>query len=89
MRSVYVLVNNDGTNQGGSGISSTSREGKGNYFVNYEKPFSQSPGVSATPWGTGVLCSVNVLAENTCEVLVTDLQGNLIDSGFAFLAVGD
>ncbi|WP_432735858.1 hypothetical protein [Maridesulfovibrio sp. FT414] len=90
MKAAYVIVDDSGKSAGGgSGISSTSKESTGVYMINYETDFSNPPGISATPWGSGTMCSVNIMAENMCEVCVTDLQGNAIDSGFAFLAVGD
>ncbi len=89
MKVAYTTVLNDGNHNGGSGISETTKKGTGIYFISYDTPFASSPGVSSTPWGSGFLCSVNIMAENMCEVLVTDLKGNPIDCGFAFLAVGD
>jgi hypothetical protein len=73
----------------GSGIEKVEKESTGCYLVYYTDYFVGSPGVSATSWGVAELVSLNIDAENCCEVRVTDLQGNLKDGGFFFLAVGN
>jgi len=89
MTTVYAIVDESGKMSSKSGISSVSKPSTGTYLVNYATAFTQSPGVSATPWGSGTLCALNIFAENMCEVFVTDLKGTAVDGGFSFLAVGD
>ena len=61
----------------------------GIYNLTYADNFNTAPGVAATSWGAGNLIGVNIMAENMCQVQVTDLKGNPVNSGFTFIAIGD
>ncbi len=90
MKAAYVLVfeNGNSSPSADSGVKSTSKKGQGIYVVNYKTDFTSQAGISATLWGSNILCSVNIMAENMCEVCVTDLKGNPVDGGFSFIALG-
>lgn len=78
------LIGNDGNIISAQNIKSCDHKGKGNYMVNYDASFTAGPGAQATVWGDGLRIGLNILAENTCEVLIQDSSGNPTDSGFSF-----
>jgi hypothetical protein len=86
----WALVASNGSMSGSQNIASCKHAGTGSYMVTYKKPFTASPGVQATPFGPGgTTASLNIMAQNMCEVLTWDTNGKAVDAGFSFLAVGD
>ena len=83
-----ATVGENGSLNGPQNIASCDHKGKGMYLVNYAPGFSASSGAQATPWGPGHTIGLNIMAANTCEVLVTDVHGNPTDGGFSFVAFG-
>ena len=70
-------------------VESCKRQSVGNYMVTYKNGFNSSPGVVVTQWSGPGSCGVNVDATNVCQVFTFDKQGNAVDAGFSFLAVGE
>ncbi|UTW62328.1 hypothetical protein KFE98_20370 [bacterium SCSIO 12741] len=88
MQYVYGQVFNNATFSG-AGIASISNNQVGFYDISFENYFSTPYGVTASPWGSGMLVAVNIFAENMVQVQVTDLQGNPVNEGFSFIALGE
>ena len=86
----WALVAGNGAVNSSHNVASCKRAGTGQYLVTYKTPFAASPGVQATPFGAaGITVSLNIMAMNMCEVLTWGANGNSVDCGFSFLAVGD
>jgi hypothetical protein len=60
----------------------------GHYQVDYTTPFNDSPCVQVTPWSGGFV-NLLVMANNTCDVYLSDIKGNPVDGAFMYLAVGN
>lgn len=83
-----ALVGSNGNLTSPQNITSCDHSGTGTYMVNYDTTFSAGSGVQATAWGEGLTIGLNIFAENTCQVLITDTNGNAKDSGFSFFVPG-
>lgn len=83
-----ATVAENGSLTGALNIAKCEHKGKGTYIINYANGFSAASGAQATPWGAGHTIGLNIMAENTCEVLVADVHGNPTDAGFSFVAFG-
>ena len=83
-----ATVAENGSLMGAQNIANCEHKEKGMYIVHYADGFAAASGAQATPWGAGHTIGLNIMAENLCEVLVTDVHGNSSDGGFSFVALG-
>ncbi|MGX1096336.1 hypothetical protein [Amorphus sp. MBR-141] len=83
-----ATVAENGSLNGAHNIKSCEHKAKGMYVVHYADGFAAGSGAQATPWGAGHTIGLNIMAENMCEVLITDVHGNTSDAGFSFVAFG-
>ena len=83
-----ALIEDNGTIAESHNVAECKRTGPGAYMINYVSDFAASSGPQATPWGKDVSVGVNIMAKNTCEVLLTDKNGLPADTGFSFLVMG-
>ena len=83
----WALVAGNGSMTSSQNIASCKHAGTGSYMVTYKKPFTASPGVQATPMGAGGTVSLNIMAQNMCEVFTWDANGKAVDAGFSFLSL--
>lgn len=83
-----AIVGDDGNLTESHNVKNCERIGPGAYMINYVSDFAASSGPQATPWGKDVSAGVNIMAQNTCEVLLTNKEGLPSDTGFSFLVMG-
>lgn len=83
-----ALVGDQGKLIGSHNVNSCERVDTRAYMVNYADTFSAGVGAQATSWDSAAITSVNIMAENTCEVFVRDAGGKSVDGGFTFLVMG-
>jgi hypothetical protein len=84
-----ALVSPNGAIVSGNNMKSCKRVSEGQYLLTYQTPFSSPPGVSAVTMDFAV-ATVNIMADNTCEVILRKgAAGTYMDGGFSFTAVGN